>query len=1039
MINRGTFDRLEDAIDHFEETWSLQSQSKIEELLAAHGLSDDEEAIVELIRIDIELRYERGLSIELGDYLDRFTILRDRPQRVAEIAFEDYRSRSAKGHPVSVMRWRGLPGVNREHWFQELMREASVHQTHARTAKLRADPSPDATFEVALAEAGFHLVQKIGEGAFSRVYLATQVDLADRFVVLKIVTETLAEPEYMALLQHTNIVPIYSFHQILSRSVICMPYAGRVTLHDFLKGKTDVSQRGGQSLIRTVRERIGTTTILSEDGSGGATDVQPKPLVPAAEDTAGLRPLEAFRTLDCEALAICLFQRLAGALAHAHARGVLHNDLKPSNVLIRNDGEPALLDFNLSQTLGQKNLRHAGGTLPYMSPETYRAMMGQATQPGAASDVYGLGVMLFEFVTGRLPYPTPASIASIDLDSAIESRRGQPDWRAGDGAQPGLKGIIDRCLQFEPEQRYASADDLQVDLQREQENLALLHPSEPKSWKVKKWTRRHPRAIASGLVAVVLLAFLVPLSYMTVVSLEDNRSLRSQVAYEEFSEESAEFLSTLMADPNRQKESNVHRGVAMLTKYNALDRERLPSWVAQLDQEQQRLARETLFRHIAHIAILEIQRLDQLRFSAPEASTEFASLDRLIEAAKVVEDGKPSRASMFLEAERVRLAGNDERYQVLQKIAEGTPARTDSQLYLEAVRLLAEYDHQGASDLLAALADRNSVPPALRWTMLGRAQFAAGRIEDAKLSFTQSIERAPDSAKLRVLRGRCHFDLREDANAERDYRKAIELDPESVGGWSQLGLLLHANRRYDEALQCFNRSLELSPNRIWTLLKRAQTYRALGDADAADADYSAAMSVPGDDPNELYNRARARFKSDPNAALADLRAAYQLDPDRPTLLREIAQVLALGLGQYEEAVEVYGKVLQMQPNNEVARIDRALSLVRLGRTQEALADVKIAMEEPNAGRTLYQAACVHALIGKTFNQRRAVTLLAKAVAQGYEPAGIGGDPDLASIRDHEDFRVIERFLETSRRDRRRQPRVADDERIPADTQALLTR
>ena len=66
MINRGTFDRLEDAVDRFEETWSPDSHSKIEELLREFRLSDDDEAIVELIRIDIELRYERGLSIELA-------------------------------------------------------------------------------------------------------------------------------------------------------------------------------------------------------------------------------------------------------------------------------------------------------------------------------------------------------------------------------------------------------------------------------------------------------------------------------------------------------------------------------------------------------------------------------------------------------------------------------------------------------------------------------------------------------------------------------------------------------------------------------------------------------------------------------------------------------------------------------------------------------------------------------------------------------------------------------------------------------------
>ncbi|WP_182869626.1 protein kinase domain-containing protein [Rhodopirellula sp. JC639] len=1036
MINRGTLDRLEDAIDQFEETWSPESQARMEDLLTAYGLGDDDEAIVELIRIDIELRYERGLSIELGDYLDRFTILHDRPKRVAEIAFEDYRSRSANGHPVSVMRWRGLPGVNREPWFQDLMRQTSVPPRRSRKRTSPSDWSPDEAFEMALEEAGFHLVHEIGQGAFSRVYLANQIELADRFVVLKIVTETLAEPEYMALLQHTNIVPIYSFHRILSRSVLCMPYAGRVTLSDFLKDKADVSARGGQSLIRTVRDRIDATTKLTDEGSPVDNDGLHRPLAPAADDQGVIRPLETFRSLDCQQLAIWVFQRLAGALAHAHARGVLHNDLKPSNVLIRNDGEPALLDFNLSQTLGQENLRHAGGTLPYMSPETYRALMGQQPHSGAASDVYGLGVMLFEFVTGRLPYPTPASIASIDLDAAIDARRGQPGWQEADGVHPGLRSIIDRCLHFDPQRRYASADDLQVDLQREQQSLSLVHTAEPTSWKMKKWSRRHPRAVSSGLVAALLLGLLAPLTYITVDSLRDNRVLRSQATFQTFSEQSAEFLATLMADPNRQKASNVRRGVEMLEEYDALEREGIERLLGQEGFQQQQVARETLFRHIAHIAILELQNLAQVRFSDPAASSDYRRLDRLIEAAKVVENGVPARARLFIEAERARLAGNDQRYRVLQKIASDTPAQTDSQLYLEAVRLLAGYDHQRASELLAALADRNSVPPALRWTMLGRAQFAAGRVEDAKLSFTQSIERAPNSAKLRVLRGRCHFDLREDANAERDYRKAIELDPESVGGWSQLGLLHHAREEYAEALECFNRSLELAPDRIWTLLKRAKTYRAIGEDGLADADYSAAMSVPCNDPNELSYRAGARFRIAPDAALADLRAAHRLDPDRPTLQREIAHVLAVGLERHEEAIEAYTKVLEMQPNNEVARIDRALSLVRLGRTKEALADTQIAMEDPNSGRTLYHAACVHALIGKEVNKRRAVTLLAKAVAHGYEPDDIGQDSDLQSIRDLEGFRVIERFLETSRRDQLRRLRAAKDESQSPDFQTL---
>ncbi|MCA9137785.1 MAG: tetratricopeptide repeat protein [Planctomycetales bacterium] len=1021
MINRGTFDRLEDAIDNFEETWAGQSPATIEDVLTEYGLSNDVEAIVELIRIDIELRYERGLAIDLDDYLNRFGVLHDRPECVAEIAFEDYRSRSANGHPVSATRWSGLPGVNRELWFQELARESTGTHSLVRVARSGNDSGLDAAFEFALEESGFHLVHQIGQGAFSQVYLANQSDLANRFVVLKIVSESLSEPEYMALLQHTNIVPIYSFHRILSRSVICMPYTGCVTLDDFLKSKTDVSKRGGESLVRTVRDRIDDTRISPNDLPIASTSPAGEPMLPAADDGAAMRPLESCGSLGCGELAIWIFQRLSGALAHAHARGVLHNDLKPSNVLIRNDGEPALLDFNLSQTIGRTTLRHAGGTLPYMSPETYRAMMGQQIRPSAQSDLYGLGVMLFEFVTGRLPYPTPASIAEIDLSIAIDARRNPPLWKQEDDVAPGLKSIIDRCLCFDAAERYRSADDLHVDLQREQQNLRLVNTSEPTMWRMRKWVRRHPRAITSGFVAALLMLILIPLGYELMSSLTDNRVLRSAASYNSFSAASAEFLSSMMADPNRQKDSNIRSGVAILEQYDLLDQQGIERILSSQPADQHDLVCETIIRHLSHLAILESQYLSELRFTAPDASSDFRRLDRLIDAIKFVEDGKPARSTLFLESERARLAQNDARHQMLEKRALETTAESDSELYLEAVRLLSKYDHEGAQKLLAALADRNSVPSALRWTMLGRAQYADRKLEDAKLSFTQSIARAPSSAKLRVLKGRCHFDLGQFANAEKDYRKAIELDPKSVGAWSQLAFLLFAKERYDEAIECFNRSLELAPGRIWTLLKRSQTYEKLGRKDLADADFRAAMEVQCDDSNELRYRALARTKIDPEAALEDLRQAHRLNPDRPIYLHDSARILAVELHDDQRAIEFYNQALAIQPKNEFTLVRRALSYVRLNQNADALEDLKVAMQEPNDAKNLYQAACVHALIGREKNRQRAVTLLAQAIHKGYVPKDLDNDPDLESIRGLDEFHVISKFVDATHGNQRVKP------------------
>ena len=192
MINRANLDRLEDAIEEFEQRWSEGSYATIEQLLEAYGLADDHEAIAELIRVDIELRYERGASIELDDYLRRFQSLCESPGCVADIAFGDYRARSANGYSVSAKRWSSLPGVSDASWFKELTRTKSQHQRRERALVLSGrSPGRDALFLAALHEHGFQVVQQIASGAFSHVYLATQSELADRYVVLKVVEEAL--------------------------------------------------------------------------------------------------------------------------------------------------------------------------------------------------------------------------------------------------------------------------------------------------------------------------------------------------------------------------------------------------------------------------------------------------------------------------------------------------------------------------------------------------------------------------------------------------------------------------------------------------------------------------------------------------------------------------------------------------------------------------------------------------------------------------------------------------------------------------------
>ncbi|MEO1525061.1 MAG: protein kinase [Planctomycetota bacterium] len=1009
MIHQAQSDRLDDAIDEFEDTWSSESRLKIETLLQRHGLAESDEAIAELIRIDIELRYENGLATDLEDYFGHFGTLLESPHRVAEIAFEDYRSRSAKGHSLAASRWSALPGIADQSWFRQLASETrSVPQR-------RFMAESDEAFETALAESGFQLVEEIGSGNFSHVYLATQQNLSDRFVVLKIVAEALTEPESMAMLQHTNIVPIFSFHQFRSRSVICMPYAGRVTLADFLQRRNVDSGRTGESLVMTVKASLSDTKVVEASPS-----TTPLPLIPAADEHAGVGMLDRFEGLDCGDLATWIFQRLAGALAHSHARGVLHNDLKPSNVLIRNDGEPALLDFNLSHSLSGQTPRRVGGTLPYMSPETFRAMMGMPGQPESHSDIYSLGVMMYEFVTGRLPYPKPTSIADTDLQAAVEARRTPLAWEPTDDVSPGMRAIIAKCVAFEEGQRYRSADQLQSDLQAEHESRPLQHAAEPAVYRCQKWIRRHPRGITGAIVATALLAIMIPLGIAASTYQAKSKLLASLNDYESFYAASTEVLSELMADPTRERDDRIRTGMEPLERFGIFEDGGIEHLLSHCMSDDKRLqVSQSIQRHVAHLGFLETNRLSRLRAIGELEDSSFRRLDKLIRYAERFE-GSGERAKHFLRAERARLAEDTKTYLALTDQAESIRTNSDSDDYLEAVRLMSKRDFESAAEILTGIADRRTVPSALRWTMIGQAQYRQEKHAEAALSFSQSIDHAKNSPTLHMLRGLAYLQIKgRGERAKRDFLKTVQLDPDHFRAWLHLAIIAEGRKEYRDALESLEKSLELFPDNPHALIVRARVYRGLGEVEKAEADFDAAMKSNNVDYASLINRATARANhGDPEAALEDLTLALEMEPERPTVQMQIARLLAIDLRRYDESIAMYDRVLGTLPKHETALVDQAVLFAYQKKFGAALQNLDAAQPIDSA-RNKYQAACIFALMNTEKAHRRALSLLAAAILGGYVPKNLSGDPDLKSLHSFDDFQIISRTLELLERNRRR--------------------
>ncbi len=189
------------------------------------------------------------------------------------------------------------------------------------------------------------------------------------------------EPQTLARLQHTHIVPVYSYRTdpVTGLHLLCMPYLGRVTLAQVLADKAIQSAGSGADLV-TMLDRL-----------------QPPGAALAA------RPVgqgELRRRSYAQAIA-WWGARMAEALQHAHDRGVLHRDVKPSNVLLTGDAMPMLLDFNLAQErwIDDPDVAPAalGGTLAYMAPEHLDALAdGVADRVESRSDLYALGVVVFE-------------------------------------------------------------------------------------------------------------------------------------------------------------------------------------------------------------------------------------------------------------------------------------------------------------------------------------------------------------------------------------------------------------------------------------------------------------------------------------------------------------------------------------------------------------------------------------------------------------------------------------------------------------------
>jgi serine/threonine protein kinase/tetratricopeptide (TPR) repeat protein len=808
-------------------------------------------SVVERLAEDMVSRWHQGERPLTEFYLERFPHLQQSTENILELIAEELALREQYAEPIT------LAELNQRFPLWPAQLRALVQCQRTLGPRSPQFPAPGAI----LGE--FHLISELGRGAHARVFLAAQPSLGNRSVVLKLGPATSHEHLSLARLQHTHIVPLYSVHDFSTHGLrgLCLPYFGGAALNEVLARVRPhgPAVTGADLLAALPRER---TSELQSPPDG---------------QIWGSLKTAAFADVICW-IGACL----ADALQYAHERGLLHLDLKPSNVLVAADGVPMLLDFHLARPplkAGDAAPPWLGGTPGYMPPEQLDAV--QAVRDGSAiprnldarADVYALGVVLREALS----------------NPAMNSH--------GLAASVGLADVIARATATAPDERYPTALALANDLRRHLANLALSGvPNRSVTERWRKWRRRRPHALPILLALGALTAGFGGLTVHTSRLAERAKSVHgeglshllqghSQEAIESFrsSEMLAEGLPFHRELRAQLRDSKLMAERAFAAdELHALCEQIRPLYAAELATPTQSQLVERRCRELWDQRDTLAEKLQGQMTPERERRWRADLLDVAILLSRLRERSTASPAKQEIHREALRTLEQAE------NLLSGSGI-----LYLERVRHARALGLYAVADQAAVQAQAFSAATGWDHLVIGRYYLAAGDVRRALNEMDRSLQSEPQSIWAHFYKGICSLQLGHALEAIAEFSACLVLAPNMAWCHHNMGHAYAEAGELDLALVNFDRALALDPNLAASYLMRASVYQRKGRYADAFADLRRAADA-GISLAEVDYRTALVYNAsgDRAAAIASLRNCLQREPRHSGAQEALSRITA---------------------------------------------------------------------------------------------------------------------------------------------------